>query len=70
MESHKYFKPNSVTWWVGIAQIAAGLALAVFGNVDTLFTLHAVLNDMVGGGSPYAFIMAGMDLIGLRSAVA
>ena len=69
MESHKYFKPASVTWWVGIAQIAAGLALSVFGNVDALFTLHAILNDMVGGMTPYQLIFAGGGLIGLRGAL-
>ena len=69
MESHKYFKPNSVTWWVGIAQIAAGLALAVFGNVDTLSTLHDILNDVVGGMTPYQLIFTGTGLIGLRAAL-
>ena len=67
--SHKYFKPNSVTWWVGIAQIAAGLALSVFGNVDALSTLHAILNDVVGGMTPYQLIFAGAGLIGMRGAL-
>ncbi len=66
---NKWIMAHSRTWWIGIAQIALGGALAVTGNVDALNTLHAVLNDTVGGGSPYAFIMAGMALIGLRSAV-
>lgn len=64
---NKWIMTHSRTWWIGIAQIALGMALAVTGNVDALNTLHAVLSDMVGGGSPYAFIMAGMALIGLRS---
>ena len=69
MEPHKYFKPNSVTWWVGIAQIAAGLALSVFGNVDALSTLHAILNDVVGGMTPYQLIFAGGGRIGMRGAL-
>lgn len=60
---------HSRTWWIGAAQIALGAALAITGNVGALNTLHGVLSDMAGGGSPYAFIMAGMALIGLRSAV-
>jgi len=66
---YKYYKPSSVTWWVGIAQVAAGLALAVSGNVDAYNTLHAVLNDLVGGMTPYQLIFAGAGLIGLRGAL-
>lgn len=64
---NKWIMTHSRTWWIGIAQIALGVALSVTGNVDALNTLNGVLNDMTGGGSAYAFIMAGMALIGLRS---
>lgn len=64
---NKWVMTHSRTWWIGIAQIALGAALAVTGNIDALNTLNGVLSDMVGGGSAYAFIMAGMALIGLRS---
>jgi len=65
----KYFKPNSLTWWVGAAQVALGGALAVSANVDPLLTLNAVLVDMTGGLSSYQYIMTGFGLIGLRSAL-
>ena len=69
MDYSKYFKPKSVTWWVGIAQVAAGVALAVFGNVDALTTAYAILNDLVGSMTPYQLIFMGMGLIGLRGAL-
>jgi hypothetical protein len=67
---NKWIMLRSRTWWIGMFQIALGAALAVTSNVDALNTLHGVLADMTGGGGPYAFIMAGMALIGLRTAVA
>ena len=69
MDLSKYYKPDSVTWWVGVAQIAAGLALSVSGNVDAYNTLYAVLNDVVGGMTPYQLIFAGTGLIGIRAAL-
>lgn len=60
---------HSRTWWIGIAQIVAGTALAVTGNVDAYSTLHAVLMDVTGHIGAWGLISMGMGLIGLRSAV-
>ena len=65
----KYFKPNSLTWWIGALQVTLGAALAVSANVDQLLTLNGVLVDMTGGLSSYQYIMTGFGLIGLRGAL-
>lgn len=69
MDYSKWIMAHSRTWWIGVLQIALGMALAVFANVDTLTTLHGILNDMTGGIGPYGLITAGFALITIRSAL-
>ena len=45
----KYYKPNSLTWWTGVLQIAVGMALAVSANVGALEPLRGALTDLTGG---------------------
>ena len=65
----KYFKPASLTWWTGVAQVGVGVALAVSANVEPLQAANGVLSDLTGGVSAYQYMMMGLGLIGLRGAM-
>jgi len=65
----KYYKPNSLTWWTGVLQIAVGMALAVSANVGALEPLRGALTDLTGGVTPYQYMMMGLGLVGLRGAL-
>lgn len=65
----KYYKPHSMTWWTGVAQVAVGAALAVSANVIALSAFNGVLVDLTGGVTPYQYMMMGLGLIGLRGAM-
>lgn len=69
VDVEKYFKPNSLTWWTGVAQVAVGVALAVSANVAPLQVANGVLVDLTGGMSAYQYMMMGFGLIGLRGAM-
>ena len=63
----KYFKPNSLTWWVSVAPLFAGVFMAaepihgLSGAVDTLRNAT--------GLTALALINAGLAGIGIRGAI-
>ena len=65
---HKYFKPNSLTWWSAVTPLAAGVFMA-FTPVHDMVDLTASVKSMFGGASPAVLINAGLVGIGLRGAV-
>lgn len=69
MVSSKYYKPNSMTWWVAVTQVMLGLILAISANVPTLAVLHGIFSDLTGGLPAYGLIMSGLGGIGLRGAI-
>lgn len=68
---HKYYKPRSVTWWVGIASMVAGglhaLPLEYF-DWSVLKAFDLWLDDAFGFQTSF-YVMFGAGLIGLRGAL-
>jgi len=49
----KYFRPNSITWWSGLAMLAYGITLVVQGDAE-----NGVKN-----------IVEGLAIVGIRAAI-
>jgi len=61
----RYFKPFSMTWWVGAIPAAVGAFIA--GEPVHGFAAWAdAFTTMTGGTDPGTLIMAGLGAIGLR----
>ena len=68
MMAGKYFKPRSVTWWTGAANLSAGIFLASE-PVHGFEQWAEAVRLAFGGASASVLITAGLGLIGLRGAV-
>lgn len=64
----KYIKPNSMTWWMSVLPIAAGIIVAT-ADLHGQLALVAVVDSLTGGAEPAILINAGLAGIGLRAAL-
>lgn len=66
-----YWMPGTATFWVGLASIVIGCAMAAgVGDAERLGVIAQVITALQGGGdsSPAGLIVLGMGLIGIRRA--
>lgn len=67
-EWKKYFRPKSLTWWVSVIPLIAGLILAV-AQAFALAPVVALIATFAPGMSPAMLVGAGLMGIGLRGAI-
>lgn len=65
----KYFKPQSLTWWIGFLPIIAGAWIA--SDIDNAWIDPAadIIQAFCGGVDGSAMIYIGLGAIGLRGAL-
>jgi lysylphosphatidylglycerol synthetase-like protein (DUF2156 family) len=67
-EWKKYFRPKSVTWWVSVIPLIAGLLLA-FAQAFAWLPIVALITTFAPGATPSVLVYAGLMGIGLRGAI-
>lgn len=67
-EWRKYFRPKSVTWWVSILPLLAGILLA-FAQAFAWAPVIALIATFAPGATPSVLVYAGLMGIGLRGAI-
>lgn len=70
----KYWQPNSMTFWTGLASFVAGLAIMLGGGTTPLVAQLAPISTFAAGFFPGQaggdLVVAGLGLIGIRAAIA
>lgn len=64
----QYIKPKSLTWWMSVVPIVAGVFIATEPLHAQTLVVQSV-QDMFGGATPVVLINAGLAGIGFRRAV-
>lgn len=67
-EWKKYFRPKSLTWWVSVIPLVAGIVLA-FAQAFAVAPVVAVIATFAPGMTPAMLVAAGLMGIGLRGAI-
>lgn len=65
---HRYFKPYSGTWWIGVVVLLSGVLLFV----DAIYPLGFVgtmLRGAYGGVTPFSLLLIGAGTITGRGAM-
>lgn len=67
----RYIRPNSLTWWAGLAALLTGAASLLLPEHGELAALSQLVADLAGAGdaAPMTLISLGLGLIGLRDRI-
>ena len=70
LAERKYYKPKSLTWWVGCVLVLSGVLQSNAWEIPVISdTLRPIMEAMTGAADPKSKIMAGLGFIGLRGAL-
>ena len=66
----KYWHPDSLTWWTGVATLLAGLILQLAPALPALAPVTGIVAQFFPGHAGGDLIIAGLGLIGIKGAIA
>ena len=69
LEEQKYYKPKSLTWWMGVVMIASGVMQINGWSIPVLTEIVRPLLETHSGSDANSKIMMGFGFIGLRGAL-
>lgn len=64
----KYYKPQSATWWIGLAMLACGVLLFI-DSMWSLGFIGDILRGAFGATTPFMLIVYGGGTITMRGAL-